>query len=130
MSTTDCNRWEDWVTDKGGVLRFRDMVVVTEDGGVLIVMEDIFVIGVTMEDEVVTDSGDIAGSPFVSLRYDSKERLVRFRRVAENFRRSLLGRDVDVDEASCCFSFGGSLTTSVNIARQGDTILFPIQFFE
>jgi hypothetical protein len=85
------------------------MEVVTEEGGVSIV--DTIVVGVIMEDDVVTDSGDVAGSPF-PLKYDSKERLCRFRRVAENLFRSLLGKDViDVEEGSGCFSFAGRISS-------------------
>jgi hypothetical protein len=64
------------VTDGGGVsIILEDMVVVTEDGGVSMVRDERFVVGVTMEEDVAVDSGDDAGSLFISLAYDSRERL-------------------------------------------------------
>jgi hypothetical protein len=63
------------VTDDGGVSTVLEEMVVTEDGGVSMVREERVVVGVTMEEDVAVDSGDDAGSPFISLAYDSSVRL-------------------------------------------------------
>jgi hypothetical protein len=48
--------------------------VVTEYG-VSMVVEERAVVGVTMEEDVAVDSGEDAGPAFISLAYDSSERL-------------------------------------------------------